>query len=160
MILAYTSLFTRVRFRQKLHRNRILPFIATTVYFCISQYQPSSSKKVTGVLQLSKPIMMLLTTVGLPTIGTAAFVSVLLLIWTFLLRPRRGSSKDAPPLVVVAKNNIPFIGILIEFFSSPNNMVQRCAKDYGSVFTIPVRFFVLFTSYDMYHLATLPGTHI
>jgi hypothetical protein len=77
---------------------------------------------------------------GVPAIGAAVGIVVLALFWILLLRPRRGSCKNAPPLVLTAKNNIPFIGVLIEFFSSPNTMVQRCVKDYGPVFTIPVRF--------------------
>lgn len=57
------------------------------------------------------------------------------LIWFVLLRQRRGG-RDAPPIV---SSNIPVIGVLVEFFKSPNTMVQRCVKDYGAVFTIPVR---------------------
>jgi hypothetical protein len=71
---------------------------------------------------------------------TAVGLLVLSLFWFCLLRPRRGRCANAPPLVLHAKNGIPFIGILIEFFSSPNTMVQRCVNDYGPIFTIPVRF--------------------
>ena len=63
----------------------------------------------------------------------AAFV--LATIWFVLLRPRRGP-KDAPPLA--SNSKIPVIGHLVEFFSGPNDMVKRCLKDYGNVFTIPV----------------------
>jgi hypothetical protein len=70
---------------------------------------------------------------------TAFAVLVLCVFWFGLLRPRRGRCVNAPPLVLHAKNGIPFIGVLIEFFSSPNTMVQRCVKDYGPIFTIPVR---------------------
>jgi hypothetical protein len=90
----------------------------------------------------SQPMMLLPITSSVPMIGTCVILLIVLLIWTLLLRPRRGNCKDAPPLVAVANNNIPFIGILIEFFSSPNNMVQRCVKDYGPVFTIPVCFLI------------------
>lgn len=59
------------------------------------------------------------------------FVSVFL----FLLSPRRGG-RNAPPL---AKNNsLPLVGVIREFFSSPNTMIQRCHRDYGPVFTIPI----------------------
>jgi hypothetical protein len=34
---------------------------------------------------------------------------------------------------------IPLLGVMAEFFSSPNTMIQRCHRDYGPVFTIPVR---------------------
>jgi hypothetical protein len=73
------------------------------------------------------------TNVG-PVIG--GVVAILVLFWVAVLRPRRGNCTNAPPLVT---NNIPFVGVLIEFFSSPNTMVQRCYNDYGPVFTIPVR---------------------
>jgi len=65
----------------------------------------------------------------------AAFLA--LALWYVALRPRKGG-KNAPP-TVAAKNGVPIIGVLLEFFKSPNTMVQRCVKDYGSVFTIPVR---------------------
>jgi hypothetical protein len=57
-------------------------------------------------------------------------------VWLLFLRSRR-SPPDAPP-VVSSKSGIPLVGILMEFFKSPNSMVQRCLKDYGPVFTIPV----------------------
>lgn len=68
----------------------------------------------------------------------ASTVVLVILLWVVLLRPRRGNCKDTPPLVINAKNNIPFIGILLEFFSSPNTMVQRCYNDFGPIFTIPI----------------------
>lgn len=58
------------------------------------------------------------------------------LLWYFLLRPRSGGT-NAPPMVQ-SNNGIPIIGVLMEFFKSPNTMVQRCYKEYGGVFTIPV----------------------
>jgi hypothetical protein len=85
----------------------------------------------------SPPLPMISYLSGVPAIGAAVVIA---LLWISLLRPRRGGCKNTPPLVLTAKNNIPFIGVLIEFFSSPNTMVQRCVKDYGPVFTIPVRF--------------------
>lgn len=70
----------------------------------------------------------------------AAVVAVALVtLWFFLLRPRRGG-KDAPPLVTVSPVvPIPVIGVICEFFKGPNAMVKRCHRDYGPVFTIPVR---------------------
>ena len=65
-------------------------------------------------------------------------VVVLLLVYFALLRPRRGG-KDAPPMVLESPVfPIPVIGVIMEFFASPNSMVTRCVKDYGPVFTIPV----------------------
>jgi heme/copper-type cytochrome/quinol oxidase subunit 2 len=64
---------------------------------------------------------------------------VLVALWFFLLRPRRGG-KNAPPLVTESPVvPIPFIGVICEFFKGPNNMMKRCHRDYGPVFTIPVR---------------------
>lgn len=90
----------------------------------------------------SSPLSMMPYLSGVPAIGTAVVIVLAALFWILLLRPRRGSCKNTPPLVLTAKNNTPFIGVLIEFFSSPNTMVHRCVKDYGSVFTIPVRFLI------------------
>lgn len=58
-------------------------------------------------------------------------------LWYIALRPRRGG-KNAPP-TVTGNNGVPIIGVLLEFFKSPNTMVRRCVQDYGPVFTIPVR---------------------
>ena len=64
---------------------------------------------------------------------------VALAIWYVALRPRQGG-KNAPPTVTSSSVcRIPVVGVLVEFFQSPNTMVQRCVKDYGAVFTIPVR---------------------
>ena len=63
----------------------------------------------------------------------------LFLVWFFALRPRRGG-KYAPPLVLDSRVvPIPIVGVIAEFFKSPNSMVKRCYQDYGSCFTIPVR---------------------
>jgi hypothetical protein len=35
---------------------------------------------------------------------------------------------------------IPLVGVIAEFLKSPNEMMKRCYKDYGQVFTIPVSF--------------------
>ena len=69
------------------------------------------------------------------------YVVVLLLValYLFVLRPRQGG-KDGPPLVLESPVfPIPVIGVIMEFFHSPNTMVKRCYRDYGPVFTIPVR---------------------
>jgi hypothetical protein len=67
---------------------------------------------------------------------------VALVLWFVVLRPRTGG-KDAPPTVQTSSVvPIPIVGVLIEFFKSPNTMVQRCLSDYGPVFTIPVSILV------------------
>jgi hypothetical protein len=59
-----------------------------------------------------------------------------------LLSPRFKGGKDAPPLVTSSPVvPIPLIGVIAEFFKSPNTMIKRCHRDYGPVFTIPVRLF-------------------
>jgi len=59
-------------------------------------------------------------------------------IWWFLLRPR-GGGKDSPPLVTVSTVvRVPFVGVIAEFLKNPNEMMKRCYKDYGQVFTIPI----------------------
>ena len=66
--------------------------------------------------------------------------TALVALWWFLLRPR-GGGKGSPPLVTESKvfPMVPFVGVISEFLKSPNDMMARCLKDYGSVFTIPVR---------------------
>lgn len=67
------------------------------------------------------------------------FVAVgLFAVWWFLLRPR-GGGKGSPPLVVTS-SVVPFpvVGVIGEFLKNPNEMMKRCYKDYGQVFTIPV----------------------
>jgi len=63
----------------------------------------------------------------------------LVTVWWFLLRPR-GGGKGSPPLVTESKvfPMLPLVGVISEFLKSPNDMMKRCVKDYGSVFTIPV----------------------
>lgn len=71
-----------------------------------------------------------------------AMVTALVML---ILSPRFKGSKDAPPLVTESKIvPIPIIGVIVEFFISPNKMIQRCYDDYGPVFTIPVRIFDFF----------------
>ena len=62
----------------------------------------------------------------------------LVLFWFFLLRPR-GGGKDSPPLVTSSTVvRIPLVGVIAEFLKNPNEMMTRCYKDYGQIFTIPV----------------------
>ncbi|CAB9516542.1 Obtusifoliol 14-alpha demethylase (Fragment) [Seminavis robusta] len=66
------------------------------------------------------------------------FAVIVFALYFFVLRPRRGG-KDAPPLVLESPVfPIPVIGVIMEFFKSPNTMVKRCYRDYGPVFTIPI----------------------
>ena len=78
------------------------------------------------------------------------FAFVLVSIYFALLRPRRGG-KDAPPLVLESPVfPIPVIGVIMEFFKSPNNMVKRCYRDYGPVFTIPVSYYFFTCSFVLF----------
>ena len=62
----------------------------------------------------------------------------LITFWFFLLRPRSGG-KDSPPLVTASTVvRLPLVGVIAEFLKNPNEMMKRCYKDYGEVFTIPV----------------------
>jgi len=62
----------------------------------------------------------------------------LVLFWWFLLRPRSGG-KDSPPLITASTVvRIPLFGVIAEFLKSPNDMMKRCYKNYGPVFTIPI----------------------
>lgn len=62
----------------------------------------------------------------------------LITFWFFLLRPR-GGGKDSPPLVTASTVvRLPLVGVIAEFLKNPNEMMKRCYKDYGQVFTIPV----------------------
>jgi len=64
----------------------------------------------------------------------------LLVFYLAVLRPR-GGGENGPPMVLSSPvYPIPVIGVIIEFFASPNSMATRCYKDYGPVFTIPVFF--------------------
>ena len=79
-----------------------------------------------------------LTPTGMYAIGI--FVGWIIFYWT-LLRPRMGGP-NAPPVVVTSPlfPFLPtFLGVFGEFLKSPNEMMKRCAKDYGNIFTIPVR---------------------
>jgi hypothetical protein len=51
--------------------------------------------------------------------------------------PRNAKGSDAPPMAKGAIK-IPLIGRIIEFGKGPLVMVERCYKEYGPVFTIPV----------------------
>jgi hypothetical protein len=61
----------------------------------------------------------------------------LILFWFFALRPR-GGGKNSPPLVTSKVVPFPLVGVICEFLKNPNEMMKRCYKDYGQVFTIPV----------------------
>lgn len=62
----------------------------------------------------------------------------LITFWFFLLRPR-GGGKDSPPLVTASTVvRLPLVGVIAEFLKNPNEMMKRCYKDYGEVFTIPI----------------------
>ena len=68
--------------------------------------------------------------------GLLALVTGLALL---IISPRFKGGKDAPPVVTHSSVvPIPLIGVIAEFFKSPNTMIKRCYKDYGPVFTIPV----------------------
>ena len=76
------------------------------------------------------------------TSATAVYVAIFFVaLWYLVLRPRHGG-KQAPPLVTQSTvfTKVPLIGHICEFFASPNTMVKRCYQDYGSIFTIPVRY--------------------
>jgi hypothetical protein len=61
-------------------------------------------------------------------------------VWWFFLRPRMGY-KDSPPVVTSSSVvPVPVLGVFMEFMKSPNDMMRRCYRDFGKVFTIPVRF--------------------
>lgn len=63
----------------------------------------------------------------------------LVAFWWLLLRPR-GGGKNSPPLVTSSSVvPIPLVGVIAEFLKNPNEMMKRCYKDYGQIFTIPVR---------------------
>jgi sterol 14-demethylase len=69
--------------------------------------------------------------------GLLAVLSVLAVV---IVSPRFKGGKDAPPIVTSSTVvPIPLIGVIAEFFKSPNTMIKRCYQDYGPVFTIPVR---------------------
>ena len=62
----------------------------------------------------------------------------LITFWWIALRPR-GGGKNSPPLVTASTVvRVPFVGVIAEFLKNPNEMMKRCYKDYGEVFTIPV----------------------
>jgi hypothetical protein len=78
-------------------------------------------------------------------------------IWWFALRPR-GGGKNSPPLVTASTVvRVPVVGVIAEFLKNPNEMMKRCYKDYGQVFTIPVSVkdessfrFITFFRYHLY----------
>lgn len=62
---------------------------------------------------------------------------VLFLVLLYFLFPRSAKNSDAPPMIE-STIKIPLIGQIIEFAKSPVKMVERCYRDYGPVFTVPV----------------------
>jgi len=55
----------------------------------------------------------------------------------YFLVPRKAANSDAPPMVTSSPVvKIPLIGQIIEFGLGPINMVSRCYKEYGPVFTV------------------------
>ena len=73
---------------------------------------------------------------------TSIVLFVLFLVWYFILRPRSSGKTNEPIMITSTRSkykNVPIIGHIIEFFQSPNTMVQRCYDQYGPIFTIPVR---------------------
>lgn len=77
------------------------------------------------------------------TAAIASGIALWCLLWWFLLfRARwKGYFTGGPPVVCWSPRfPIPVLGVLIEFFYSPHQMIRRCYHDYGPVFTIPVFF--------------------
>jgi hypothetical protein len=60
--------------------------------------------------------------------------------------PRKAKNSDAPPMIKSVVK-IPLIGQIIEFGSSPIKMVERCYKEYGPVFTVPVSIVLWISSF-------------
>mmetsp|Transcript_13359 Transcript_13359/g.25589 ORF Transcript_13359/g.25589 Transcript_13359/m.25589 type:complete len:488 (-) Transcript_13359:113-1576(-) len=68
--------------------------------------------------------------------GLLGLITVLAMV---IISPRFKGGKDAPPVVTSSPVvPIPLIGVIAEFFKSPNTMIKRCYKDYGPVYTIPI----------------------
>ena len=66
-------------------------------------------------------------------------LALLTIVAMLILSPRFKGDKHAPPLVTSSTVvPIPLLGVIAEFFKSPNTMIKRCYRDYGPVFTIPV----------------------
>lgn len=61
-------------------------------------------------------------------------IGLLILYYTL---PRKAPNSDAPPMVKSVVK-IPLIGQIIEFGMAPMKMVERCYRDYGPVFTVPM----------------------
>ena len=83
-------------------------------------------------------------------------LALVTLVAFLIISPRFKGGKDAPPIVTASPVvPIPLIGVIAEFFKSPNTMIKRCYQDYGSVFTIPVsneeKFAVLLTEPCLSH---------
>ena len=78
-------------------------------------------------------------------LSLTALAAVSLLFAFFVLRPRSKGGKNGPPVVTTSPVcGLPVVGTIVEFGKSPVKMVQRCYEEYGPVFTVPVRFALLF----------------
>jgi hypothetical protein len=106
----------------------------------------SNSNRKIHLFQGSNTIMISLVTswwIHAPPLVQGLCVASLTLLTAFyvvcIYQPRSRGGSQAPPVVTHSpKFPVPWIGPILEFFASPNTMVQRCLQDYGNVFTIPV----------------------
>lgn len=81
----------------------------------------------------------------LPPVPTALLLVGATLIWFLVWRPRRRGGPLAPPVVTNSPRfPIPILGVLLDFFSKPNALIQRCYETIGPVFTVPVSAYVHF----------------
>lgn len=78
----------------------------------------------------------------LPLAALYLIGALLLGLYFLFLRPRRGG-KNAPPLVL--SSPVGPLAMALEFGKGPVKMIERCYHAYGSVFTIPVRKFFIYT---------------
>lgn len=71
------------------------------------------------------------------TSPVAAVPLVFAFVILYFTLPRKAKNSDAPPMITSVVK-IPLIGQVIEFGKGPVKMVERCFKEYGPVFTVPV----------------------
>lgn len=67
-----------------------------------------------------------------------AVPAILFLVVIYFLLPRKAGGDKAPPLALTSTVKIPLIGRILEFATGPTLMVDRCVKEFGHVFTIPL----------------------
>eukprot|EP00538_Stauroneis_constricta_P002300 CAMPEP_0119557582 /NCGR_PEP_ID=MMETSP1352-20130426/9215_1 /TAXON_ID=265584 /ORGANISM="Stauroneis constricta, Strain CCMP1120" /LENGTH=508 /DNA_ID=CAMNT_0007604711 /DNA_START=15 /DNA_END=1541 /DNA_ORIENTATION=- len=78
------------------------------------------------------------SSIGNGTVIAAAVAIIFAGLWYALLRPRTGG-KDAPPCYTKARESkLPFVGVIAEFITGPNELLTRAYRELGSVFTIPL----------------------